>query len=120
MSFSKFIRSIAIALGLALGLAVAGQSAHALEIAFPGNVLPSGNVGVSYTVNLTTTGAVGSTVKWSVTGGKLPSGLSIIGSQANRSTAITGTPKTAGVYTFVITAKDNAGSVSKSFSLTIQ
>lgn len=116
MRFKTFLRSLVVA----LGLAVAGQSAQALEIVNPGNVLPSGNVGVPYVVNLYSSGAVGGVVKWSISGGKLPSGLSIIGSQANRSSAITGTPKTSGVYTFVITAKDNASTVSKSFSLTIQ
>ena len=55
------------------------------------------------------------TYTWALTSGSLPTGLSL-----NTSTgAVTGTPTTAGSYTFTITATDNSGCTnSKSYTVT--
>jgi sugar lactone lactonase YvrE len=66
--------------------------------------LTAGLVGQSYSQTLTSTNAQG-TVSYAVTGGSLPSGLSL-----NSSTGvISGSPTKAESYTFEITAYDNIG-----------
>lgn len=77
--------------------------------------LTGGTVGVSYSNTLAATG--GSTpYTWSCSGCTLPPGLSL-----SSAGAITGTPTTAGVYTFTPTVTDNASAVDNDnlFSLTI-
>jgi fibronectin-binding autotransporter adhesin len=77
--------------------------------------LPSGTVGTAYSTSLA---AIGGTLPytWTVPPGTLPSGLNL-----NASTgAITGTPTTAGPFSFTVTVTDNAAkNSSKLFSLTI-
>jgi len=69
----------------------------------------TGTVNVPYTSSATATGGTG-TYTWSITSGSLPAGLTL-----NAATgAITGTPTTAGVYTFTIQAKDTQGNVGSS------
>src|SRR6185436_6251706 len=78
-----------------------------------GSPLPNGNVGVAYNATLNATGGSGGYV-WS-SSGSLPPGLSF------SSGRITGTPTTAGAYTFTISLSDSQEhSTSKPFSLTIQ
>ena len=71
--------------------------------------LPNGTVGVAYSQTLAATGGTGS-YTWSVSAG-LPAGLTL--SQAG---LLSGTPTTAGAYTFTVTVN---GSVSKPFTLTV-
>lgn len=75
--------------------------------------LPNGTVGTAYNQTLIADGTA--PIKWSVTDGDLPDGLSL-----NESTGvITGTPTTADTYNFTVTATNDAGSDSKEFTLTI-
>lgn len=75
--------------------------------------LPNGTVGTAYNQTLIADGTA--PIKWSVTDGSLPDGLSL-----NESTGvITGTPTTADTYNFTVTATNDAGSDSKEFTLTI-
>jgi hypothetical protein len=52
--------------------------------------------------------------KWSIVAGQLPPGLSLVNNN------LSGTPKTAGTYTFTVKVADNAGQqTSRQFTLTI-
>jgi hypothetical protein len=86
-------------------------------LALPGGKLPDGQVGVSYTAKVTATGGV---PPYTYTGANLPDGLSL-------STAgdITGTPTTAGPFSFRVTVRDSSPattapvSVSATYTVTI-
>ena len=73
--------------------------------------LSDGEVGTAYSQKLEATGDP--TITWSVSG-TLPAGLTL-----NSDGTITGTPTTAGQFTFTATATNSAGSDSKEYELTI-
>ena len=64
--------------------------------------LPAGTLGVPYLATLTASGGTG-TYSWSVSGGSLPPGLTL-----TVSGIISGTPSTAGTFTFTIQVNDPA------------
>lgn len=74
--------------------------------------LDSGVVGTAYTKSLTTTGT--GTVKCAIERGELPAGVSM--SDAG---AFSGTPTTAGKYTFTVIADNGYGVASKEFTIEI-
>lgn len=75
--------------------------------------LPNGTVDTAYSQTLTADGTA--PIKWSVTDGSLPDGLSL-----NESTGeISGTPTAETTSTFTVTATNDVGSDSKEFTLTI-
>ena len=78
--------------------------------------LPDGTTGAGYTVTLAASGGVPSYSNWTVISGALPPGLAL-----NATTgAISGTPNSAGTYTFRVHASDSAGTTAeKAFDLTI-
>jgi hypothetical protein len=65
--------------------------------------LPNGFVGVMYNQTFTQTGSTGS-ITWSISAGALPAGLNL----AANIGAVSGTPTTAGAYTFTIKAAANS------------
>ena len=75
--------------------------------------LTGGTVSVSYSEQLTATGST--PITWRIVGGALPAGLSL-----TNSGAITGTPTTAGTFTFTVIAENSAGSDRKELSITIR
>ena len=77
--------------------------------------LPNGSVGVTYLQTLTASGGVSPYSSWTVTSGKLPTGLTLISSTGT----ITGKPTTNGVYAFTVTVTDSLGAVSPPASLSI-
>ena len=79
--------------------------------------LTAGIPGTAYSITLAATGGMGSHTWALASGSALPTGLSL-----NASTGeISGTPTTAGVYSFTVEATDaSATTVSQTFSLTIQ
>ena len=75
--------------------------------------LPNGTVDAEYKQTLIADGTA--PIKWSVTDGSLPDGLSL-----NESTGeISGTPTAETTSTFTVTATNDAGSDDKKFTLTI-
>ena len=75
--------------------------------------LPDGKIDAEYSQTLTASGTAPLT--WAVTSGTLPAGLSI-----NASTGvISGTPTESGTFTFTVTASNEYGTASKSYTLNI-
>ena len=75
--------------------------------------LPNGVVGVAYTT--TTLAATGSTpITWTRKSGSLPNGLTL-----SSNGVISGTPTTAGNYPFTIEAKNDYGTDSKDYTVTV-
>jgi predicted extracellular nuclease len=76
--------------------------------------LPSGTVGVPYSVTFTASGGSGSGYTFAQTAGTLPPGLTLSGA------VLSGTPTTAGPFNFTIQVTDSATTTaSKVFDLTI-
>jgi hypothetical protein len=73
--------------------------------------LPTGKVGEAYSTDIAALG--GGTIAWSVSSGTLPAGLSLSGH------TISGTPTTAGNYTFTLMATNANGSDTESYTVTI-
>ena len=76
------------------------------------SALPGGKVGEAYNQALEATGDA--TITWVVESGNLPDGLTLAADGT-----ISGTPSTAGDYTFTVKATNGAGSDTKSFTVTI-
>ena len=76
---------------------------------------PSGQAGVAYSDALAVTGGTGP-FTWSVSGGSLPPGLTL-----NSSTGVlSGTPTTAGLYSFTVQVTDSFGlTATQSLSMTV-
>ena len=74
--------------------------------------LPEGTVGTEYSWTLA---ADNNPTSWNVTNGALPDRLTL-----NSNGTISGTPTTAGTYTFTVTATNSAGSDSEEYTLTIK
>jgi uncharacterized repeat protein (TIGR01451 family) len=76
---------------------------------------PSAQAGIAYTDTLTATGGT-SPFTWSISGGSLPSGITL-----NSSTGVlSGTPTSAGLYSFTVKVTDSFGqSATQSLSMTV-
>jgi hypothetical protein len=78
-------------------------------ITAPDSPLPTAAVGVAFSATFVSSG---DTVMWSVASGTLPPGLAL-----NATTGMyTGTPTTAGTYTFTVAATNNSGMDSRAYS----
>lgn len=75
--------------------------------------LDGGTVGAAYNETLT---ASGNPTSWEITEGTLPAGLTL----AESTGVISGTPTTAGTYSFTVTATNSGGSDSEQLSITIK
>ena len=75
--------------------------------------LSDGKMGAAYSQTLTATGTT--PIKWSISGGALPDGLSL----NNGTGKISGTPTAAGTASFTVKAENSAGSGTKELSITI-
>ena len=79
------------------------------------DVLSPGRVGVSYAIGVFADGGV-PPYRWSLVAGQLPPGLSLTTSPGR----ITGTPTTAGTFTFTLRVTDQGGQqATQQFSITI-
>ncbi len=75
--------------------------------------LSDGKMGAAYSQTLTANGTT--PIKWSISGGALPDGLSL----NNGTGKISGTPTAAGTASFTVKAENSAGSDAKELSITI-
>ena len=76
--------------------------------------LPDGKVGEAYSQILTATGTT--PIKWSISGGARPDGLTLDETTGE----ISGTPTAAGTASFTVKAANSAGSGTKELSITIE
>lgn len=105
-------------------LTVGPPSPAPLAIGLPGAspTLPSGTVGTSYAQGFFVSGGI-APYTWSVVGGQLPPGLALVSADppSLNNNELTGTPTTAGTFSFTMQVTDGQGSqASQQFSLTIQ
>jgi PKD repeat protein len=83
-------------------------------------LLPSGTVGIAYAAEGTIDPpSVLAPITYTISSGSLPPGLSLSSPDASREWEISGTPTTAGSYTFTLTATNGLGSDSTSITLVI-
>ena len=115
----RILKSIVATLGVSLcflyfgyGLIVAEAQTATLKITT--TQLPSATVGVHYSTTLAATGKT-SIDKWSITSGKLPSGLSLAASTGT----ISGTPTASGTSAFGVTLSGRGSSASATLTLTV-
>ena len=84
-----------------------------LVITNPSATLPDGAVGEPYAINLFASGGV-QPWDWSIVDGALPDGLDLRGNQ------ISGTPTTAGTFTFTAQVEDKQGTTAQeTFTITV-
>ena len=74
--------------------------------------LSGGKVGEAYSQTLAATGAAA--ITWSIESGSLPAGLTLSGN------TISGTPTTAGTFTFTVKAGNSVGNDTKKLSIVVQ
>ena len=96
-------------------LSITINPARPLVITNQSDTLAPGQVGVSYATGVFADGGV-PPYRWSLVAGQLPPGLSLTTSPGR----ITGTPTTAGTFTFTLRVADNGGqTATQQFSITI-
>jgi hypothetical protein len=81
------------------------SKAAPLTITFPATCCPDGTIGTAYLQNFFISGGVGPYIA-SISSGQLPPGLSLSSSPP---ISITGTPTTAGTFTFTVKVTDSTG-----------
>lgn len=112
-SRTRFAKAITLTLGLLLLNGIAGAQVPGLTI-LNGSPLPVGVVGSGYSLGFNASGGT-APYTWTLDAGALPPGLTL-----SSGGALSGTPATAGAYSFTIRVTDSLGAtVTKAFSLTV-
>ncbi|HVZ46708.1 MAG TPA: C39 family peptidase [Ramlibacter sp.] len=94
----------------------AGTQLPPLTITTPPS-LPSGSIGISYSLKLSASGSSSGTYRWSKSAGSLPPGIAM-----SSDGTLSGTPSLGGAYAFSAQAKDasdGSRTAVKAFSLTV-
>lgn len=101
------------------GFSVGPNPVSPLGLPFSGDVLlPDGTVGTAYSVEESTVATGTATpVTYSILSGSLPPGLSL--STVGNNWEISGTPTTAGAYSFTLRCSNSIGNTDVSLSITI-
>jgi predicted extracellular nuclease len=94
-----------------LGSASAPSGVDVIDPVTLGDAMPNGTVGTPYSAAVPHTG--GAPVTVTVSAGTLPPGLSLTGG------VLTGTPTTAGTFTFTVTASNPVSTATQQFTVTI-
>lgn len=82
--------------------------------------LPNGALGAPYSQPVTASGSTPDTYTYTVTAGTLPPGLGLAPATAVKTVLLSGTPTTAGNYSFTITATDlNGCQVSQAYTMLV-
>ena len=89
-----------------------GKGAATGAPAITTSALAGGTVGTPYSQTLAATG--GAPITWSVSGGALPSGLSL-----SAAGVISGTPTASGTFSFTVKAENSAGNSTKALSIAV-
>ncbi len=87
------------------GFSLAVGPPSPLQITFPATCCPAGSVGASYLQNFFVSGGVGP-MTGAISAGALPPGLQL---SASAPISITGTPTSAGTFTFTVRVTDSTG-----------
>jgi hypothetical protein len=117
--FVAFVKAKLFGIPVPLLLEIAANAVATVDVVVEDQLtidtstLPNGTVGTNYLQTLQASGGSG-TLQWSVTSGQLPPGLSLASSGA-----ITGTPTTAGAFTFTVTVASGTQTTQRSLSVTI-
>jgi GH18 family chitinase len=93
--------------------AMGGGSTAATPPLIATTALPAATAGVVYSQTLTASGTT--PITWSLTGGALPPGLSLVSSTG----VISGTPSSTGIFSFGVQAQNTAGANSATFNLSV-
>lgn len=121
MLHRRFIAVLVLALTTALvGPAMWSPASAAVNPA----TLPGGLVGTAYSQTITADRGPDSSYTFAVTSGTLPGGLALTDQnppETNMSATLSGTPTTAGSFTFTVTARgfNGRGSVSRTYTVVI-
>src|SRR5207245_2285230 len=103
----RFIRVFSLVAVLAgVFASIAGAGGAPFSVTSPST--PGAEVDLGYSATLIASGGGSGAHTWSVTGGQLPPGLTL-----SSDCKLSGTPTTAGTYTFTVTVNNGTSSASK-------
>lgn len=101
-------------------LALTAVPVFAASISITTMSLPNGTVQAPYSATINTSGGC-KPIKWAVSSGSLPSGVSTKSSRSTTSLNLTGTPSKAATYSFTVSATSCKGQVAKkAYTVTVQ
>lgn len=85
----------------------------------PSSGFSDGTVGDAYSQTISASTTAMEPFTWSVASGTLPDGITLDTSSTASTTSISGTPTTAGIYTFTIAAASGSSTAQQSYTLNI-
>lgn len=82
-------------------------------------ILPNASVGVPYSETLSASTATGGPFLWNINSGALPPGLSIDTGSTRDTIALSGTPTTAGTFTFTVGVTNHVLAATQTYIITV-